>query len=92
MLCNFVWILAFISEHLHGAALVVEIQLHIGELGGGVLTEGVKEETVVSIELLTASLCERHLLLSLHALSLNVVEQQVLLLVGPTSLLVRPED
>ena len=92
MLCNFVWILAFISEHFHGAALVVEVQLHIGELGGGVLTEGVKEKTVVRVELLAASPGERGLLLSLHALCLHVVEQQVLLLVGPTSLLVRPED
>ena len=92
MLCNFVWILAFISEHFHGAALVVEVQLHFRKLRGGVLTEGVKEETVVSIELLTASLRERDLLLSLHALSLNVVEQQVLLLISPASLLVRPED
>ena len=92
MLCDFVWILAFISEHFHGAALVVEVQLHFGELGGGVLTEGVKEETVVSIELLAASLRERGLLLSLHALSLNVVQQQVLLLVGSASFLVCTQD
>ena len=56
------------------------------------LTKGVKEKTIVSGELLAASPGERGLLLSLHALCLHVVEQQVLLFVGPTSLLVSPED
>ena len=92
MLADFVWILAFISENLHGAALLVKVHLQFRELEGSVLTEGVKEKTVVRVELLAASPGERGLFLSLHALSLHVVEQQVLLLIGPASLLVRPED
>lgn len=42
MLSNFVWILAFMSKHLHGAAIVVEVKFQIWELGVGVLTKGVK--------------------------------------------------
>ena len=71
---------------------MVEVKLHIGGLRSGLLGKGVKEKTIVNIELFAASPGEGGVLLSLHALGFHVVEEQVLLLVGPPSLLVRRQD
>ena len=68
---------------------MVEVKLHIGELSSGLLAECIKEKTIVGIEFFAASPGELAVLLSQHALGFHVVEQQVLLLVGPPSLLVR---
>ena len=53
---------------------MVEVRFHIGELSSGLLAKGIKEKTVVSIELFTASPDELGVLLSLYALDFHVVQ------------------